>query len=172
MKMSSLQTICRALNDAGVRYLIVGGVAVNAHGYIRATQDLDLVVALAQPNPSNAMRVLSELGYRPRVPVSPDEFADPQRRESWIKEKGMTVFSMFNDSMPETSVDLFVNEPFDFDSEYQTAEVHAIGADISAPFASIPTLIRMKQQAGRDRDRDDITHLQWILAAREQEDSK
>lgn len=170
MKISSLQTICRALNDAGVKYLIVGGVAVNAHGYIRATQDLDLVVALAQPNASAAMRVLSKLGYRPRAPVDAEEFADPQRRKRWIEEKGMTVFSMFNDSMPETTVDVFAEEPFDFDSEYQAAEVHAIGADVSAPFASIQTLIRMKQQADRDRDRDDILHLRWILAERGQED--
>jgi predicted nucleotidyltransferase len=169
--LSSLQAICRALNEAGVKYLIVGGVAVNAYGYIRATQDLDLVVALAQPNASAAMRVLSKLGYSPRVPVDADEFADPQRRKSWVEEKGMTVFSMFNDSMPETAVDVFVEEPFDFDFEYRAAEVHVIGADVSAPFVNIQTLIRMKQQADRDRDRDDILHLRWILAAREQEDT-
>ncbi len=172
MRMSSLQTICRALNDAGVKYLVVGGVAVNAHGYIRATQDLDLVIALSESNARIAMQALSQLGYRPRVPVEAQEFADPVLRRSWIEEKGMVVFSMFNDSMPETTVDVFVEEPFDFDSEFSAAEVHAIGSDVDVPFASIETLIRMKQQADRDRDRDDITHLRWILAAREQEDSK
>ena len=40
MKLASLEAIARALNDASVPFLIAGGVAVNAHGYGRLTQDL------------------------------------------------------------------------------------------------------------------------------------
>jgi predicted nucleotidyltransferase len=46
MKVDDVRTILRALNDANVRYLIVGGLAVVAHGYVRFTQDIDLVVQL------------------------------------------------------------------------------------------------------------------------------
>jgi predicted nucleotidyltransferase len=42
MKIDDVGTILRALNDANVRYLIVGGLAVVAHGYVRFTQDIDL----------------------------------------------------------------------------------------------------------------------------------
>ena len=34
---------------------------------------------------------------------------------------------------------------------------------LSVRFVSIPTLIRMKEAAGRRRDQDDIQHLRWIL---------
>jgi hypothetical protein len=34
MEVRSIETIVRALNEAGVQYLIVGGLAVNAHGYV------------------------------------------------------------------------------------------------------------------------------------------
>ncbi len=46
MKVDDIRTILRALNDADVRYLIVGGLAVVAHGYVRFTQDIDLVIQL------------------------------------------------------------------------------------------------------------------------------
>jgi hypothetical protein len=40
MEVHSIETIVKALNDAGVQYLIVGGLAVNAHGYERLTVDV------------------------------------------------------------------------------------------------------------------------------------
>ncbi len=50
MKLSSVEAIVAALNDAGVSYLVAGGLAVNAHGYGRATFDIDLVVELEPAN--------------------------------------------------------------------------------------------------------------------------
>jgi len=44
MKLASFEAIARALDDAGVRYLVAGGLAVNAHGYLRFTKDVDIVV--------------------------------------------------------------------------------------------------------------------------------
>lgn len=46
VKLESFESIVRALNDAGVRYLIAGGLAVNAHGYLRFTKDVDFVIQL------------------------------------------------------------------------------------------------------------------------------
>ena len=42
MELRSIEAIIRALNDAQVKYLVVGGLAVNAHGYERFTKDVDL----------------------------------------------------------------------------------------------------------------------------------
>jgi len=39
--LKDLISICRGLNQAGARYVVMGGMAVNAHGYIRATEDID-----------------------------------------------------------------------------------------------------------------------------------
>ncbi len=44
MEVRSIEAIVRSLNDAGVRYLIAGGLAVIAHGYTRVTQDVDLIL--------------------------------------------------------------------------------------------------------------------------------
>ncbi|HSH27330.1 MAG TPA: hypothetical protein VK972_06140, partial [Wenzhouxiangella sp.] len=62
------------------------------------------------------------------------------------------------------------DEPFDFTMEHRSAEIHAIGDGVKAPFVRIETLITMKEQAGRDRDRDDLIHLHWILDEQESGD--
>lgn len=36
----------KALNDAGVQYVVVGGIATILHGYVRATADVDLMIDL------------------------------------------------------------------------------------------------------------------------------
>ena len=55
MKLASLEAIVRVLNDAHARYLVVGGLAVAAHGYGRATFDIDLVIQLQPDNVRRAM---------------------------------------------------------------------------------------------------------------------
>jgi predicted nucleotidyltransferase len=55
--------VCQALNAAGARYLVIGGIACILHGYVRATTDLDVLI---ERSPDNAERVLSglvETGY-------------------------------------------------------------------------------------------------------------
>ena len=44
VKLASFEAIVRALEHAGVRYLVARGLAVNAHGYLRFTHDVDLVI--------------------------------------------------------------------------------------------------------------------------------
>ena len=50
MTLGSFESIVRALADRGVRYLIAGGLAVNAHGYLRFTMDVDVVLQLDAAN--------------------------------------------------------------------------------------------------------------------------
>ena len=54
MERRSVESLVRALNEAGVRYLIVGGLAVVAHGHARFTGDVDLVVDLEADNARRA----------------------------------------------------------------------------------------------------------------------
>ena len=54
MKLSTLETVFNALNNAQVRYLVAGGIAVNIHGYQRMTSDLDMVIQLDSTNMKKA----------------------------------------------------------------------------------------------------------------------
>ena len=166
MKVASLEAIFDALETAGVRYLVVGGIAVTVHGHIRATMDLDLVVELAPENAQRAVRALAGLGYRPQVPVRIEDFADPLRRREWSEQRNMQVFSLVSDLHAQTTVDLFVTEPFDFEREYRRAERAKIAPNIHARVLSLPALIAMKRAAGRALDLEDARQLELILEAR------
>jgi len=80
MEVRSVEAIVRALNTAEVEYLIVGGLAVNAHGYERLTQDVDLVIGLAPNNIVRGLRALSEIGYRMPIPITQEQFVNPSNR--------------------------------------------------------------------------------------------
>lgn len=168
MKLVDVEAILRALNDTNARYLIVGGLAVVAHGYPRLTVDIDIVLNLERDNVLRAMAALDAIGYKPLVPVKAAQFADEKLRESWRKEKNMIVFQMMNLDRPSTRLDVFVTEPFDFEKEYAQAEWLDI-AGIPAPIVRIETLITMKTEAGRPKDLGDAGELKNLLDMRDDE---
>lgn len=163
MKLRAFEAAVRALNNAQVRYLVAGGLAVNAHGYLRLTQDIDLVVALDPANVIEAFKALAGVGYRPIVPITAQQFADQGLRQQWIEEKGMQVLNFFSDEHRLTNIDIFVHEPFDFQTEYAASLQDELLPGLPVRFVSIPALIRMKEVANRPKDVDDIQHLRWIL---------
>ena len=145
--------------------MVVGGVAVVLHGHPRFTADLDLVVELTASNASAAIAALQTLGYRPRAPVRAEDFAVEDIRASWRKDKGLTVFSLWSPSYPGTEVDLFVEEPFDFEEAWSrrldalledATTVHVVGID---------DLRALKASVGRPKDVDDIAQLDAIARA-------
>ena len=163
MKLASFEAIVHALADADVRYIVAGGLAVNAHGFLRYTKDVDFVVQLIPDNIERAFAAFHKLGYRPRVPITAKQFADSKLRESWVNDKNMQVLQFWSDQHGETPIDMFVVDPFPFDQEYTNALVKPLLGASLVRFVSIPTLIRMKEAAGRTQDLVDIEHLRMML---------
>jgi hypothetical protein len=162
MEVRSIEAIIAALNSAKVEYLIVGGLAVNAHGYERLTRDVDLVIGLQPDNIIRGLRALVAIGYEMSVPVTAEDFADPQRREAWRKDKNMIVLKLWSDVHARTPIDVFVYEPFDFAREFATAKWVKIAGDLDAPVIGYDGLIAMKSAAGRDRDLLDVKALRKL----------
>ena len=158
--MTQFDTIFAVLQTTGVRYVVVGGVAVNLHGYQRFTKDIDLVIELVPDRALKALKALEGVGYKPNIPVKVADFADPAIREGWIRDKGMMVFQMYNDQT-RMSIDIFVQYPFDFDELWgQGTKIDLPGASLR--IASIDHLILMKRKAGRPQDLLDIKQLEKI----------
>ncbi|MBI3541120.1 MAG: hypothetical protein HY073_03160, partial [Deltaproteobacteria bacterium] len=65
MIQHSYQSILTALSKAKVRYLVAGGIAMNLHGFSRATFDLDLIIFLKKENILKFTKVMTKLGYCP-----------------------------------------------------------------------------------------------------------
>jgi hypothetical protein len=159
---ASIEEVLAALLEARVEFVVVGGVAVVLQGFPRLTVDLDLVVRLEPANVRRALAVLDRLGYRPSLPVAAEQFADPERRATWAREKQMRVFSLWSERLRDSPVDLFVEEPIPF------AELAAEAArlpldDLTVPVASVRHLIQMKTAAGRGLDREDVEALRELL---------
>ena len=154
-------TVVKALRDAEVAFVVVGGVAVVIRGHPRMTVDLDLVVQLEQDNLLRAIDVLTGLGLVPRLPVAATQFADAEIRRTWVEQRNLTVFSMHDPVDPRREVDLFADLPLpweDLSAESDDIDV----AGVSVPVASIAHLIEMKAEAGRPQDLADIAALREL----------
>lgn len=107
----NLREIFKALADAEVDYVVVGGLAVLMHGYLRATADLDLAIGLSPRNAGRGMQALASSGLRPRLPMPIEAFADAAKREVWLQHRHMPVFPLWDPANPLRSVDVFIDEP-------------------------------------------------------------
>ena len=164
--VSLLEPIFKALTDAEVRYVVVGGVAVVLHGHPRMTADLDLALDLDPVHLAHALEVISGFGFEPALPVTMAQFLDPREREHWVQDRNMTVFAMRHPDSPLISLDVFTSNPIPFADLWRDAS-EATLTTTRVRIASIDHLIEMKTLAGRRKDLDDIEHLQAIRGFKE-----
>jgi len=162
----SILKILRALNQAKVRYLVVGGVAVILHGVDRTTRDLDVFPALDRANLLKAVGALTKLGFRPMLPVPAQTVADRETRDRWIRERNLKVFSFIDSEDPLHPVDLMVVERVPFERAWPR-RVRRLLQGVRVPLMSIPDLVKMKRLAGRDRDLSDIRSLRKLPRGQE-----
>ena len=166
--MALFEPLFDAFNKAGLRYVVVGGVAVVLHGFARLTADVDVVVDLSPEEAAKAVDCLSSLGLRPRAPVDPIGFATPTTRQTWIEEKGMQVFSWYDPENPMREVDVFVSHPIPFEDLWSRSTLFSLGTTL-VRVASIADLIQLKRLAGRPEDLTDIEALEEIERRRRRE---
>jgi len=170
MERRSIEAIVQALDAARVRYLIVGGLAVTAHGYVRFTAGVDLVLDPDPAATARAVGALSSLGYVPRAPVPFADVADAAQRARWVRETGLAVFSVFSPEHPATELDLFVDVPFDFDRVYERAVRFEISRGVEAVFIDLSDLIEMKRRAGGPQDLLDVEALESLRRVKADEE--
>ncbi len=155
--------IFRGLYAARVRYLIVGAVAINLHGVPRMTADLDLMLDLRQDNLRTFVETLTTLGYKPHVPVQAADLLDPSTRREWRETKSMVMFTFIHPARPYEEIDIFLENPIDFEAAYAGRTDSAIG-DFTVSIAGISDRIALKRLAGREQDVSDIAALTRLLS--------
>ncbi len=161
------EALFRGLHKVQIRYLVVGAVAVNLHGVPRMTADLDLMLDMAEPNLRRFVEATAALGYRPRVPVAADAILDSAKRREWQESKSMVMFTWIHPTRPYEEIDIFLENPIDFESAYVNRTDVPI-QDFTIPIAGIHDLIALKRIAGRDQDRSDIDALTKLLRSDEE----
>lgn len=160
--MEIFKRLFEALNKGGVEYLVCGGIAVNLYGIERATADIDLAIRLDEENLGRFIAAAKELGLKPKMPVSLEDLNDQKKREEWRIEKGMVVYSLFDENAPFLLIDLFIEPQFNFHDAYRRRKETKL-SDIVIPLASIDVLIKMKEKTGRPQDKADVFYLKKIV---------
>jgi hypothetical protein len=92
--------------------------------------------------------------------------ADPAVRERLVRERGMLVLAFHSESHPETPVDIFASEPFDFEAEHAAAMIVELSPGASARVVRLEALLAMKRAADRPQDRADVAELILIHGSR------
>ena len=151
----------KALEKHKVRYLLVGGLAMNLHGVPRSTMDVDIVLAL---DPANLKAFLTMAGVLKLTPVAPlnlDGLLEPAQRQKWLKEKNMLALALRPPDIKGPTVDVLIDPPLDIESALKRAVKREV-SEVNISLISIEDLILLKEKAGREQDRSDIEHLRRI----------
>src|SRR5438132_1521086 len=129
-----------------VRYVVVGGIAINLHGALRSTADLDILVEMSDENLGKIVRILKRHGYRVRQPVDPMKIAKSKIRKVWISEKHMKAFNFYKDKELK-EIDIIIDSPVPYEIAAGKSVKFKAGR-FMIPLISIDHLIKMKKKAG------------------------
>jgi predicted nucleotidyltransferase len=154
------EEIFRAFQKQKVKYVLVGGIAVNLLGAMRNTADLDILVEMSDDNLKKIVQILKKQGYKVKQPVDPMKIADPKTRKDWIEKKHMKAFNFYKeDELKE--VDIIIESPVSFE-EAEKSALRIKVDDLTLPVISIDKLIKMKRKTDRTIDKLDIEELTKI----------
>lgn len=155
------EEIFKEFSKRKIKYLVVGGLAVNLHGIPRMTQDMDVIVNMEEDNLNKILKSLESLKYKPRLPVKPASLLDPKLRAEWIKNKNLKAFTFVHTEKPAQEIDILLVSPLNFDDAYARKTVKHAG-DISINLISVSDLIEMKQGLERTTDVYDVKMLKTL----------
>jgi len=145
--------IIRVLVAHRVEFVVIGGVAVQAHGYIRLTQDLDVIVRPTTLNLSRLSEAFTELEAELRT-TGTLKLSDPHQ----LRQAPHVPLMTRAGPLDVVNVEHVAGAPRSYDALRDDAlVVHLEGADV--PVAGLSDLIRMKRAAGREHDLADIEAL-------------
>lgn len=156
------EELIRALDERGVRYALVGGVAVNLHGVPRMTYDVDMVVPMDVATLLACRLALVGLGLVCRLPLVLEALADASERARLEKERNLIAVTFTDPENPLREVDVLVAPSIDPDGVVTRSLVRSAG-DFDVRIASVADLLRMKRAAARPQDLADVAHLERIL---------
>ncbi len=151
----SLLNFWRLMNKYAVAYIMIGGVAVNLHGYARSTDDIDVWIEDTLENRRKLEKVLGELGYA------------SLQLESFRFIPGWTNFYIGEGLELDIITHMKGMEHLTFGQCLEAATIAEI-EEVKVPFLHINHLIANKKAVNRLRDQADVAELERIRQYREQ----
>ncbi|MBI5658358.1 MAG: hypothetical protein HZC43_02145 [Nitrosomonadales bacterium] len=158
MKIAEL---LQSLSASQVRYVLVGGLAVQLHGFMRATFGVDLVLEMNDENLVRFISVAKQYGLVPSIPVPIESLRSADQIEQWHREKGMLAFALREPQAGGAVVDILVRPTVPFERLMANAVAGKLFAQ-QVWIASVDDLLSMKRVANRPKDQLDIAALEKI----------
>jgi hypothetical protein len=149
----NLRALLEALNEHGVHFVVIGGVAVGAHGFVRGTEDLDLV---PDPDPANLQRLTQALkALDTTLPTVGGRPFDPSSDSGVIRRggnvSGITKFGELDVVQHARGVPSY--------SQLAEDAVASELLDVPVRVCSLARLREMKRAQGRTQDQLDLENL-------------
>ena len=145
----TFESLLVKLSRAEVEYLVAGGVAVCLNGYVRTTQDLDILVAATPENLRRLLDCLTHFGQGFARELSPDDFPIEEGAVRVIEDFTLDVFTLMR------------SRTFaDFADTAHVIKLHDTVVRYLAPAA----LIELKGASSREKDQLDVAVLRRILS--------
>jgi hypothetical protein len=150
-----VEGLLAALEEAEVHFVVIGGFAVGAHGYPRATKDLDIV---PDPEPENLKRLAAALSDLSASVLGMEEFAEEE-----VVQPDAAGLEMGGNFVLATSRGrLDIMQLVGPDLEYADLDAAAVEDEVfghRVRFCGFEHLIAMKETAGRPEDEIDLLRL-------------
>jgi hypothetical protein len=153
VRQFDLHALLKALNDSDIRFIVIGGVAVGAHGYLRSTEDLDLV---PDPDPENLARLTEALEkLHSTLPTVGERLFDPATDAAVIRRGGnVTAITQFGEL---DVVQRARGVPSYTQLDEDAVESELLGVPVR--ICSLARLREMKQAQDRAQDLADLENL-------------
>lgn len=156
-----IDELLQSLTDKQVQYVLVGGLAVQLHGFLRSTFDIDLVLAMNDENIVRFLEVAKHYGLVPVNPVPLESLRDASQIDQWYRENGMLAFSLREPRGGGSVVDILVRPDVSLEKLVANAVVGELFAR-KVLIASVDDLLIMKRIANRPKDQLDVVALEKI----------
>ena len=134
----------KLLNDRGVDYLLIGAYAVNFHGYIRSTDDIDIWISIHPDNARRLVGALKDFGF------------DMPKLDAGLFLKPDKMVRM---GYPPVRIEISTSISGVEYAECRTRAVDAVIEGIPMRVISLADLRANKRAAGRGKDLVDLEHL-------------
>jgi hypothetical protein len=158
------QEILRVLDEHGVRYVLIGGLAAVLHGAPHVTTDVDVVPEDGQANLERLSAALRDLDARIRTTGQPEGIPFDHSAESLSRVRVWNLQTSKGDL--DITFEPSGTRGYD-DLRRDVVRMEVRGIDV--PVASLADVVRSKEAAGRARDRAALPALRELLARQRRE---
>lgn len=146
-----LDVVAAAMVEQAARFVVVGGFAVIANRFVRATEDVDLLIPDQSDNDSRILKALAELNavrYADEAPVRPEHL----REKAYLRVRtDAGIVDLMRGGLP----------PLDFDTVAREA-MQADYGGVEFLVAGLRSIVAFKRLSDRPRDRNDLIALAEI----------